>query len=206
MKRYDGRPGYLAVEMNPGERVFGLLMAALFALLCISGTGRAEPASYRKRSARKPVTITADRMEADNKKNFVVFRGNVAAEEDFLICSDELYLRYGEGQRVDKLTATGSVRIYQDDKESLSDNAVYDREARTIVLTGGPVVRQCTDTVRGDKITVYVDEDRVVVESQGGSRVKAVIMPNKKCGESAGSGAVSPLGESGGETRCKRAR
>ncbi len=206
MKRYDGHPGYLAVEMNPGERVFGLLVAAVFALLCISGTGRAESVLSRKGSARKPVTITADRLEADNKKNLVVFRGNVVAEEDFLLCSDELYLNYGERQRVDKFTATGNVRIYQDNKESVSGNAVYDREARTLVLTGGPVVRQCEDTVRGDKITVYIDEDRVVVESQGGSRVKAVIMPDKKCGEPAGFRAVSPLGESGGETRCKRAR
>lgn len=192
--------------MNPGGWVFGLFMAVVCAFLLMPGTSRAESGSSRKGPVKKSVTVTADRLEADNKKNIVVFKGDVVAEEDFLLCSDELYISYGQGQRLDKLVATGSVRIYQENKESSSDKAVYDRAARTVVLTGNPVVRQCTDTVRGDKITVYIDEDRVVVESQGGGRVKAVIMPDKKCGGSTGSMVVSPREGSGGETRCKRAR
>lgn len=192
--------------MNPGERAVGLFMAVVCALFVMPGASWAESGSSRKGPVKKPVTVSADRLEADNKKNIVVFRGNVVAEEDFLLCSDELYVSYGEEQRVDKLMATGSVRIYQENKESSSDKAVYDRALRTIVLTGGPVVRQCTDTVMGDKITVYLDEDRVVVESQGHGRVKAVIMPDKKCEGAAGFRAVSPREGNGGETRCKRAR
>ncbi len=192
--------------MKPGGWVFCFLMAAVCALFVMPGTSRAESGSSLKGPVKKPVTVSADRLEADNKKNVVVFRGNVVAEEDFLLCSDELYVSYGQRQRVDKITATGSVRIYQENKESSSEKAVYDRVARTIVLTGGPVVKQCTDTVTGDKITVYLDEDRVVVESKGGGRVKAVIMPDKKCGGAAGFKAVSPREGNGGETRCKRAR
>ena len=61
-----------------------------------------------------PVTITSDRMEADNGRGVVVFKGNVAAVEDFTLCADELTVNYGVGSEVTDIVATGNVRIFQD--------------------------------------------------------------------------------------------
>ncbi len=182
--------------------VIGAFLAAFFASLLMPSICPAEPGAADKAFKGKTVTVTSDRLEVDNKKNVAVFIGNVAAEQDFLLCSDELYLNYDAEQRVDKITATGNVRIYQDNKESRSSMAVYDRRTRTIVITGDAVLKQCADTVRGERIVIYLDEDKALVDSKGSGRVKAVIMPNKKCGE----GPASPREGVSGKTRCKRAR
>jgi lipopolysaccharide export system protein LptA len=179
-------------------------MALLFAGLLTPLVCRAAPDRAEKVLRDNTVTVTSDRLEVDNKKRVVVFTGNVAATQDFLLCSDELHLSYNDEQEVDRITATGNVRIYQGDKESRSDRAVYDRLARTITITGDPVFKQCADTVRGEKIVLYLDEDKAIVESEGGARVKAVIMPNKKCTEP--SGPASLREGTSGKTRCKRAR
>lgn len=158
--------------------------------------------SSKKETPRKPVTVTSDKMEAKKNENLVVFTGNVVAVEDFTVCSDVLYVLYDGQKEVNRLEAGGNVRIFQDDKTSTSEKAVYDRNARTIVLTGSPQVRQCNDTVKGDRITVYMDEDNALVESEKGGRVKAVIMPDKKCAE-AGGQAQKVISE---EARCKGSR
>lgn len=151
-------------------------------------------------AARKPVTVTSDTMEAISNENLVIFRGNVVATEDFTLCSDELHIRYSESRDVKEIEASGNVRIFKDDKTSTSDKAVYDRAERKITLTGKPQVKQCTDTIKGDRITVFLDEDNAVVEGDKGGRVKAVIMPEKKCSEPRQEKATSE------EARCKGPR
>lgn len=152
--------------------------------------------------AGKPLAVTSDTMEALTDKNIVVFKGNVVAVEDFTLCSEELRVHYGQNRDMSRIEASGNVRIFQNGKTSTSERAVYDRDERTLVLTGSPVVRQCTDSVKGDRITVYLDKDNAVVESGNGGRVRAVIMPDKKCGEEA-AGRGEGLSE---EALCKGSR
>jgi lipopolysaccharide export system protein LptA len=49
-----------------------------------------------------------------------------------------------------------------------------------IVLTGGPVVRHENDLVEGDRITLFLKENRSIVESSGSGRVRALIFPGGK--------------------------
>ena len=198
------RGDFAVAGMTRRGLLTGPLMALLFVALLTPSVCRAGPEAAEKVFKEKVITVTSDRLEVDNKKGIVVFTGNVAATQDFLLCSDELYLSYDDEQEVDRITATGNVRIYQGNKESRSDRAVYDRRERTITITGDPVFKQCADTVRGERIVLYLDEDKALVESKGGERVRAVIMPNKKCAEP--SGPASLREGSSGKTRCKRAR
>lgn len=152
---------------------------------------------------KSPVNVTSDWMEAVKDENRVVFKGNVVAVEDFTLCSDELYVDYDDKKEVKEITAVGNVTIIQDDKIAYSDKAVYDRSANTVVLTGRPQVKQCEDTVRGNKITLYKDKDNAVVESGGDGRVRAYIMPDKKCDSPVALPKVKGTSE---EARCKRSR
>ena len=198
-------PGVKRRRSTPVLRTAAVAAAAAAAfLLSAAVPGALEALAKDARpgmALKKPVNIVSDRMEADRGSNLVVFTGNVVAEEDFTICSDELNVAYGADKEINEITARGSVRIFQEDKTSTSRSAVYRRKERTITLTGDPVVRQCTDTVKGDKIIVYIDEDRALVESGKGGRVRAVIMPEKKCSgqNPTGKGSIE-------EARCKRAR
>ncbi len=177
------------------------MLPALYVLSVPPVALGAEQAEVKAGAAKKPVTVTSDTMEAVTSENRVVFRGNVVAVEDFTLCSEELQISYGQDRDVSSIEAIGNVRIFKDDKAATSGRAVYDRKQRTLVLTGSPQVRQCTDMIKGDRITVYLDEDNAVVESESGGRVKAVIMPEKACEEAGGGGN----GESE-EALCKGSR
>jgi lipopolysaccharide export system protein LptA len=70
---------------------------------------------------------------------------------------------------VSMIEATGRVRIEKDDGTATCQKAVYYGDDERIVLTGEPVAWQKGTRVTGQKITLYLAEDRSVVE--GGSRV-----------------------------------
>jgi lipopolysaccharide export system protein LptA len=131
---------------------------------------------YIKKS--DPIDIKSDRLEAHNKERKVIFEGNVQARQsDVLIFADRLTTYYDKaGKDVDRIVAEGSVKITQADKVGTSREAVFENQSRKIVMMGDPHLWQGKDELRGDEITVYLDEDRVLVEKARGvfspSRVK----------------------------------
>lgn len=176
----------------------------LSAVIGFSGPACSEEGKTGDRVSSTPVRISSDTMEALSAERLVVFKGDVVVREEFLLCSDELYITYGEGNEVSDIVARGNVRIFHEDRTATGGEATYDRKGKTLVLTGNPVVEQCTDMVSGDKITVYLDTDRALVESESGGRVQAVIMPQKRdCTQSS---KKPPSGKDFEETRCKRPR
>jgi lipopolysaccharide export system protein LptA len=70
---------------------------------------------------------------------------------------------------VSMIEATGRVKIMKEDGQATCRKAIYHGNEDKIVLTGDPVVWQKGTRVTGQKITMYLAEDRSVVE--GGSRV-----------------------------------
>lgn len=76
----------------------------------------------------------------------------------------------GPGSRaVSMVEATGHVKIEKDGGTATCQKAVYYEEDEKIVLTGEPVAWQKGTRVTGNVITMYLAEDRSVVE--GESRV-----------------------------------
>ncbi|MBI3755141.1 MAG: lipopolysaccharide transport periplasmic protein LptA, partial [Deltaproteobacteria bacterium] len=126
----------------------------------------------------QPITITSNNMEARKKENLVIFKGDVKAEQkDYTLYSKELYVYYADGKEIKEMIATGDVRIVQLNKTATGEKAVYTRENRTVVLTGNPQAEQDCDIVKGDKITIFLDEDKSFVEGSANNRVKAVVNP-----------------------------
>jgi lipopolysaccharide transport protein LptA len=156
-----------------------VVLAAVAVLSLIPGSLKAE-----EEPRMGPVTVTSNTMEVEQGGKVFIFKGDVVAKEDFTLCSDKLELFYGEGDELREIVATGNVGLIKDDKTAESDKAVYDRVKRNVVLTGSAQIGQCSDTVKGEKITVFLDAERTIVESTEGGRVKAVIMPEKDCKES----------------------
>ncbi|MBI5562014.1 MAG: lipopolysaccharide transport periplasmic protein LptA [Deltaproteobacteria bacterium] len=194
--------GSFALKASGRAAMAALMLAAGFSL-----AQAGEKNAAAKDRPKLPVTITSDSMEASKADGSVIFRGHVAAVEDFTLCADELAISYGKEKEIREMTATGNVRIFQTDRTATASKAAYDREKRTLVLTGQAVVKQCSDTVRGDRITVHVDDENALVEGETGSRVKAVIMPVKNCPE-AGKAVSEKAGEGSGgeEARCNGPR
>ena len=138
-------------------------------------TGPGSRLGLRVGDNKKPIAITSDSLEALNKQNTVVFRGNVEARQaDLRIFCDVMTVLYSsDGKGIVRIVADRNVRIIhapppkggqsQEKITARCARGVYYNSAEKIVLTGNPVVNRGSDTVRGDEITVFFQESRFTV-------------------------------------------
>lgn len=68
------------------------------------------------------------------------------------------------GQRIKEAVAEGNVEITSTDRRATCKKAVFNEASRTTVLSGDAVLREGGNEVRGQMVTVYMDEGRTVVE------------------------------------------
>ncbi len=163
------------------------MMLVLFTSVCLMAalfTGQASAAS--KRHGSSPIHIKSDSMEAMDRSGTVVFKGNVVAiRGDLTINADRLEVIYGsrpaekgkkEKRRVlRKIIAKGHVKIIQGKKVGTCKEAIYDKQGEKLVLTGDAQVWEGSNRIRGTKITLYINEDRSVVESSRNQKVEATV-------------------------------
>ena len=164
----------------------------LLLALLMMGASWVGAEDIRKRGSQSPaeeIVVNSDSLEVDNKRKVVTFSGNVnASREDFTIHCEEMSLYYydtGEAQsgadpemKIDRIVAVGKVKISRADGGSATaDKAVYYQKDEKVVLTGKPVVKQGKDLVQGAKITLFLKENRSIIEGGQGNKVKAVISP-----------------------------
>jgi len=138
-------------------------------------------ASQDGRSA--PVTVDADQLENLEKEGLVVFTGNVVANQNSSTqYADrmEVYLD-DNGNRIVRTVSTGNVRIITKDcRTGTAKRAEYYDAEQRVVLTGNARVWRDDNVVTGERITIYLAEDRSVVEGGQQERVKAVFYPKSQ--------------------------
>jgi lipopolysaccharide export system protein LptA len=148
----------------------------------------AEPRGAERRADGKadaknqPVTVDADRMERFGKEGLVVFSGNVVARQNSSVqYADRMEVYLDEkGDRILRTVSTGSVRIVTADcRTGTARRAEYFDLEQRVVLSGGARVWQEDNVVSGDTITIYLSQDRSVVQGGRDERVKAVFYPKK---------------------------
>jgi lipopolysaccharide export system protein LptA len=144
----------------------------------------------------RPIEIVANRMDAYNEKKLVIFTGNaVATQGDRTIKADQLFVYYkknsGDSDRaraknvdqagdLDKIEAKGHVMITQDGRLVTADNGVFYHDAQQIAVTGNAVMSEGGNVIRGEKIIVFLNENRGIVEGAANKRVTATIYPSEK--------------------------
>jgi lipopolysaccharide export system protein LptA len=130
-----------------------------------------------------PIYITSDRMEADRQKNVLTYVGQVVAiQGDMTLRSDKLTTYFDPDlQQIKQAVAEGKqVRMTQGERTATGTKAVFDGVAQTITMTGSPVVRQANSEISGCKITYFMVEDRVTVEScKEIPRINGTIFPEE---------------------------
>lgn len=91
-------------------------------------------------------------------------------------------LAKGKRPTLRDVVAQGNVVITQKTRRATGQVAVFSQTMRQLVLGGDPVLRDGPNEVTGDRIVVYLDEGRSVVESGGKKRVSAVLYPGSERG------------------------
>jgi lipopolysaccharide export system protein LptA len=147
--------------------------------------GPAAPAPARKpRSEDKnqPVTVDADRMERFGKESLVIFTGNVVARQSNSVqYADRMEVYLDEkGDRILRTVSTGSVRIItRDCRTGTAKRADYFDLEQRLVLLGNARVWQEDNVVSGETITIFLSQDRSVVQGGKQERVKAIFYPRE---------------------------
>lgn len=141
-----------------------------------------------------PTTITSNKMTVRNRENQAIFEGNVVLTRGGLVVNSEKMIVFFQGQTSDaagspggetpkksetlaspsgrsleRVEAIGHVKIRQENSHATCQKAVYFSAEEKIVMTGDPVAWEKGTRVSGRQITIYLAEERSVVE--GGSHV-----------------------------------
>jgi lipopolysaccharide export system protein LptA len=123
-------------------------------------------------------------MTASSQTNQAIFRDNVKmVQEELVVHSDMMIVHFKEqgtaisspvGQpptqeskkEIRFIEAKSHVRIAKGESRARCQHALYDKQAEKIILRGSPVVWQAGTRVSGRKITMFLKENRSVVEGE----------------------------------------
>lgn len=123
-------------------------------------------------TSSKPVKITAESLEADNKKNTVTFKGNVVAkQDDMVIIADTMTVDYEKEGGINTVQASGNVKMSQADRVATGTRIVFYNPEQKIVMTGNPKIWQGDNLISCDKITVLLEQDRIFFEGKVDSTI-----------------------------------
>ena len=108
--------------------------------------------------------ITSARIEFDYKEMVAVFDENVRVENpQFLMLADRVLVFLDGTNDVKQILALGRVSVTNDIRSASCDKAVYTRAADQIVLTGNAELRRGGDSVKGDRIAIWLNDERMEV-------------------------------------------
>ena len=167
------------------------LVTLMVGIVALAGLAEAQTPARGKAADDKnqPVTVDADRMERYGKESLVVFTGNVVARQNNSVqYADRMEVYLDEkGDRILRTISTGTVKIItRDCRTGTARRAEYYDMEQRVVLIGNARVWQDENVVSGDTITIFLSQDRSVVQGGRQERVKAVFFPRdeKKDGAS----------------------
>lgn len=141
----------------------------------------------------KKIYITSDSLVSGNDAKYAEFIGNVKATQGSdVITTDRLKIFFKKTpqsndnlimnqESIVKIVANGNVTIHFDNKVAVAEQAVYITATRVLVLSGpNSKIVSGSDSVAGEKITIYRADGRINVESGGEKRVNAVFFSGEK--------------------------
>ncbi len=169
---------------------FAAAAAVLILLTCpLKAIAAQTEAPAAKPRSQEPIRITSKTLEADDAALRVTFSGEVkAVQGDATLYCDQMIVHYvkvapkpGQSKEdvdreIKKIEAKGHVKVIQKDKTAVGREGVYEMEAGRVVLWGEPKIVQGQNVITGERVIVYLDEDRAIVQS-GAKPVEAIIVP-----------------------------
>ena len=168
-----------------------LLVAAMVSI----AAGAADDAKP-KQSENEPIQIVADKLISFNEKKYADFIGNVKVTQgEFTITSDKLRIHYrgelldtenkkSEEDIIEKIVATGKVKITSEQYKALADRAEYDTASQTVILSGETAkVISGKNSISGSVIRLNQQSGQVRVEGSATKRIKAEFFTKGKPSE-----------------------
>ena len=134
--------------------------------------------------SNEPIQIEADKLEVRDPEKLAIYTGNVKVRQGVtLLEAPELRVFYtGEGteqgapgSKVSRIEAGPTVTVSNEDQTASGSRAVLDMEQDMITMTGGVVLTQGPNIVRGERLVVNL---KTKLGSMEGGRVQTLITPS----------------------------
>lgn len=124
------------------------------------------PALFRSLAPKsgQPVEIRSDRLEIALAKRRVLFAGHVVAQQaERVIYADQVEAFYNETGELLRLRAWGNVKMTGEGALATGEELELDNVQSRLTLTGNPRVIQARQMIRGEKMTFYLQENRLEI-------------------------------------------
>ena len=115
---------------------------------------------------REPIVVTSIRMKADKLGEHVTFSGDVTLKKEVMtLTSDAVTVFYDPGTKgIKEIEALGNVIVRKEGRIALANRALYYSKEEKIVLTGEARIIENDNQLGGDRITLFIRDDRSIVE------------------------------------------
>jgi len=119
-----------------------------------------------EKGEREPIVITSRSMEAEKLGDKVTFKGDVILKkEGMTLNADSMVVFYDVPTKgIREVQAFGNVVVRKEGRVAFSNKATYDSRQEKIVLTGDARIIENENQLGGEKITLFMRDDRSIVE------------------------------------------
>lgn len=150
------------------------LVAALF----LSAVTPAAAQLIANGDSDEPIDITGDTAEFQD--NLAVWTGNVrVVQGPAILISERLEAVLTDEGDFETITAIGSVRYSNGEEAITGERAVFNNDARTIVMTDNVIVTQGKQVMSAGKITYWIDSGKVLFTPEAGKRIRGLFFTGK---------------------------
>ncbi|MCB2014880.1 MAG: OstA family protein [Sphingobium sp.] len=147
--------------------VSGLLSAGVMGVYSLGGDAQAQ--LMRGHDSGAPVNFSADRIEVQDRADRVVVSGNVHVTQGSLtLDSTRMTVAYRNagGIEIDRIDASGNVRIARGNERARGDVAIYDLNSRVITMLGNVELSQGANRLTGGRLIMDLQSGRSTVDGR----------------------------------------
>ena len=151
-------PEALLVAEQATVSLDGITISARQAIVDDDGTGRAQTVQ----AAAPPLNIIADSASWSFSERTARFEGNVVATRaDVTLQCALLTVDFQRPDRIEHARASGGVQVTQGERTASSQQAELTAEDGMLVMTGEPFITDAGNKLTGERITLWLDQERV---------------------------------------------
>ena len=134
-----------------------------------------------KASFKGSIKIESDYMKYSGDDKVSRFSGNVVvSDNEMRMTADSMDVTFGAENEVKEILSQGNVKIEKEGLLTLSDKARFFNSEKKVVLTNNVRVWQGDNYLEGDKVTLFSDSNKILVDRGTNKRVKIIIVPKEE--------------------------
>ena len=153
----------------------GLALCTLNVHAQVTASNKTELKTKTPVKISKDVDISANELEANLRKDIVIFVGDVVvSQEDLTLNSDRVTVFYqnvaGDKSSITRIDASGSVKLTTKTETIHSTWGIYDFTEKIITLGGKVILKRDDGEIKGKRLVYNLETGQITIESPPGDK------------------------------------